>query len=68
MLANLTRLYFKGLPYTLSLSTGVGIANSISHKNIDFKRMGGNISVGILVGILYPLSFPAIVYTFLDKK
>jgi len=67
MLQQVSRLYFKGLPYVLSLTTGTGIGLGIGERNIDFGRLLGNVGVGMLVGVTYPLSLPLIMKRYMDK-
>jgi len=67
MLSKLSSLYFRFLPYSLCLSTGVGMANGIKSNQIDFNRAISSIGAGVIVGITYPISFPLIYARFLKK-
>lgn len=68
MLQQVSRLYFRGLPYVLSLTTGTGIGLGIGDRNVDFGRLFGNVGIGMLVGVTYPLSFPLLAKRYLEKN
>lgn len=68
MLQQVSRLYFRGLPYVLSLTTGTGIGLGIGERNIDFGRLLGNVGIGVLVGVTYPISFPVIGKIYVEKN
>ena len=52
----------------LSLTTGTGIGLGIGDRNVDFGRLLGNVGIGVLVGITYPLSLPVIAKRFVEKN
>lgn len=66
MLSRMVGLYFRFLPYTLSLSTGVGMGQGID-RNVDFVRLIGSVCAGVVVGVTYPVSYPLILGNILRK-
>lgn len=52
----------------LSLTTGTGIGLGIGDRNVDFGRLFGNVGIGMLVGVTYPLSFPLLAKRYLEKN
>ena len=74
---NCKKIYLKGLPTMVSFSgttgllTGFGYYKDDSNKNMTlhfYPYMIGYISLGIVTGIGYPISFPLSAYYVLKTK
>lgn len=75
MINNYKQLYFAFLPITLTTSFMFGIINGIGYgmDNKDriesFLGMIGYTSLGMITGIMYPISFPLLEgYTLFKKR
>ena len=70
---NCKNVYFKSLPTIVTLSGTSGLLTGIGAYNYDvnnkknitinaYTYMIGHISIGILTGLMYPISFPLCAY------
>ena len=73
---NCKKVYLKGLPTMVAFSGTTGLLTGFGYyKNEDNKNMTlhfypyiiGYISLGIVTGVVYPISFPLCTYYVLKK-